>query len=107
MLIMGSTISVSRDSGYADRIRAYRVLLDGNEIGRIGNGETKSFDIKPGQHQLALKIDWCGSAAINFGIANDQCVKFQCGSNLRGFRLFLAVYYAIFAWRKYLWLKVA
>ena len=107
MLIMATSISVSRDSGYADRLRVYRVLLDGIEIGRVGNGETKSFDVKPGQHHLALKIDWGSSNAIDFGIANDQSVKFMCGSNLRGFRLAIGLYYAIFARSKYLWLKVA
>jgi hypothetical protein len=37
---MNAAIALSRGSGYADRLRAYRVMLDGVEVGRIRNGET-------------------------------------------------------------------
>ena len=60
---MSSTISVSRDSGYADRVRDYRVMLDGAEIGRIGNGGEKSFEIAPGHHQLVIKVDYSAPSA--------------------------------------------
>jgi hypothetical protein len=102
---MATAIKISRDSGIADRIREYRVLLDGAEIGRIGNGETKSFEILPGQHQLVMKVDWCATGAINFLAVQNQIEAFKCGSNLRGAKLFLAFYYAFFARSKYLWLR--
>ena len=38
---MAITILLKRDSGYADRFRQYRDLLDGLEVGRIRNGEEK------------------------------------------------------------------
>jgi len=56
-----TNLTVVRDSGYADRLRAYKIVLDGVVIGMIGNGETKTFPIVPGPHSLSLKIDWCGS----------------------------------------------
>jgi hypothetical protein len=102
---MPTTIVMSRDSGYADRVRDYRVLLDGAEIGRIGNGAEKSFDIAPGAHQLMIKVDWGRSNIECFTIAQDQSAKFRCGSNLRGWRLLLALYYATIGFRNYLWLS--
>jgi hypothetical protein len=101
---MATTISVSRDSGYADRRRDYRVVLDGAEIGRIGDGGQTSFDITSGRHQLMLKIDWCRSNIVVFDLAEGQSAEFKCGSSLRGWRQALLLYYAIFGFRNYLWL---
>jgi hypothetical protein len=83
-----ATIAVSRDSGYADRLRDYRVLLDSDEIGRLGNAGEKSFDIAPGAHQLMIKVDWGRSNVVAFEISQDQILKFRCGSSLRGWRVF-------------------
>jgi hypothetical protein len=35
------TITISRDSGWADRLREYRILVDGVEMARVGNGENE------------------------------------------------------------------
>jgi hypothetical protein len=100
-----TAISISRDSGYADRLRVYRVLCDDAEIGRIANGASANFEVSPGAHRLILRVDWCSSNEVNFTIGNGQTVGFACGSTLRGFRLFLALYYIVFARSRYLWLR--
>lgn len=102
---MPTTITISRDSGYADRLRDYRVLVDRIEEAGIGNGETKTLEVSPGEHELLLKIDWCRSNAVRFEISEDQTVKFSCGSSLRRSRPGLAIYYVLFARNQYLWLK--
>jgi hypothetical protein len=102
---MPTTISISRDRGYADRLRDYRVLLDGTEIGRLGNGAAKTFEIPAGQHQLMIKVDWGRSNIVAFDAGESQSARFLCGSNLRGWRIVLALYYATFGFRHYLWLR--
>jgi hypothetical protein len=102
---MTTTLSLKRDSGFADRLRDYRVLLDGREIGRIGNGEDKDFAVTSGHHQLVVKIDWCRSNIVTFDIAEDQSAKFICGSSLTGTRRAFAIFYVFFAPWKYLWLR--
>ena len=102
---MAASITLSRDSGYADRIRAYRVVIDGSEVGTINNGETKTFSVEPGPHELDLRIDWCSSNTVKFDLPVDVSVRFQCGSNLRGISLFLGIYYILFARDQYLWLS--
>ncbi len=104
---MSASIRLSRGSGYADRLRGYRVLLDGAEIGRIGNGETKSFPVAPGKHQLALKVDWCGSNEVSFSVSSGDSLAFLCDSTLRGFSVWAALYYVLFARDRYLWLRQA
>ena len=100
-----SSLTIKRDSGYADRLRRYRVLVDGSEIGKIGNGETKTFQVAPGKHELLLKIDWCRSKPIEFLASEGASVTFLAKSNLRGLKLVAALWYALFAWNSWLVLE--
>jgi hypothetical protein len=102
---MNSSITISRDSGYADRIRDYLVVVDGNEVGRLKNGETRVLPLGPGPHELVMKIDWCSSNTVAFSLADGESANFRCGSNCRGLRLFLGLFYVVFARDKYLWLS--
>ena len=38
-------IRIQRDSGYTDRLRAYNVVLDGDVVGQIGNGEQLELEV--------------------------------------------------------------
>ncbi|SRR5258708_3528220 len=69
---MSTTLTISRDSGWADRLRDYRVLVDGIGVAGIGNGETKSIGVRPGKHVPSMEIDWCRSNAVTFEISEDQ-----------------------------------
>ena len=95
-------LRIVRDSGYADRLRAYKVVVDGDTTGEIRNGETKEFPISGGQHNLALKIDWCGSKTIQFAVVEGDVVTFEAKSNLRGPKLLAAMWHALFAWSSWI-----
>jgi hypothetical protein len=41
-----------------DVLRSYKVVIDGNADGEIRRGETKTFDVPPGRHDIHLEIDW-------------------------------------------------
>jgi hypothetical protein len=94
-------LRIERGSGYTDCLRAYRVIIDGKTAGKIGDGEIMEFPITCGQHQLALKMDWCGSKTIRFTVAdNEDVFTFDAKSNVPNP---MAVYwYALFAWNSYL-----
>ena len=100
-----TNLIVARDSGYADRLRAYEIVLDGVVIGTIRNGETKTFSIVPGLHYLSLKIDWCGSKPVAFAAADGTSVAFDAKSNLRGAKIVGALWRSIFAWNSWLLLE--
>jgi hypothetical protein len=91
-------LEIVRDSGYADALRAYKVIVDGNTSGEIRDGETKKFPVSSGQHDLSLKIDWCGSRTIRFTIADGEVRTFDAKSNLRGPKVLAPLWYALFAW---------
>lgn len=97
-------IKIKRDSGYADRLRAYKIVLDGDVVGEIKNGQELELNVTPCKHQLYLKIDWCRGNTIEFE-SEGATVEFECGSSLRGWRVLLVMIYVIFLRDKYLWLK--
>lgn len=100
-----ATLTISRESAFADRLRAYAVMLDGKKIGDLGNGETKSFVIEPGQHTLALKIDWCGSPVLAFTASDNTVAFFRASTNLKGIKIFFAIWYVLFERNAYLQLQ--
>jgi hypothetical protein len=44
-----------------DVLRTYKVVIDGNTVGDIRRGETKTCDMPPGRHEIHLEIDWAKS----------------------------------------------
>jgi hypothetical protein len=53
-----SVIRLHRVQGfYRDRIRSYRVRIDGNVAGEIAQGKTMDFLVPPGEHRVRLTID--------------------------------------------------
>lgn len=97
-------IRIKRYSGYPDRLRAYRIVLDGNVIGEIKNGQQLEMEVAPGKHQINLKIDWCRSNIVDSEM-NQDIIEFGCGGNLRGFKILFAIFYVTFPRSQYMWLK--
>ena len=61
-----ATIKIKRTNDYINYLRDYRLFIDGQKIGTIGNNQIKEFDILIGQHSLIAKIDWCSSPEFPF-----------------------------------------
>ena len=57
---------VTREKAYIDRIRDYRILLDGAEVLRVGAGGVVEAPIVPGPHSLEARIDWARSQPLTF-----------------------------------------
>lgn len=100
-------ITVRRTTSYADRLRAYKVKVDGVVVGSVRARESVTVPVAPGRHSLVLRIDWCGSEQIDFEVQPGENVFFECGSSLAGWRVLLALFYIIFRTHHYLWLRRA
>lgn len=92
---------IKRTSEWVNRMRDIALYLDGEKIGVIGNGQTKEFDIDPGEHRLNSKIDWCGSETMIFNLTDSeiQVVKlsgFKSGKWLLPIALILSIIYFAF-----------
>jgi len=97
-----TVIRVTRTKSYADRIRAYRVLVDGQEAARINAGQTVEIPVDAGAHSVVAKLDWCGSPTLHCDVHEGETVELECGSNLRGLRIFLGLLYVLFLRDSYL-----
>ena len=99
-----ATLVVARPKAYMDKVRSYRIMLDGQEIGRIKDGSEESLTIPAGQHELQLKIDWAVSPTATFNVGEGEIVRFNCkpkGNPLT------ALYYASFGRKNYIMLEPA
>jgi hypothetical protein len=61
---VGEVTMTRRKAVWRDRVRAYTVLIDGQRVGKLGSGESATFPLAPGPHEVRLKLDWCGSPKI-------------------------------------------
>lgn len=104
-VMMDGQITIKRTTSYPDRLRAYKIKVDGMVVGSARAGETVTIPVSPGAHSIVLRIDWCGSDKVDFDIQADGSVFFECGSNLSGWRMILALFYVIFKTHCYLWLR--
>jgi len=80
---MGSVTITRRKAVWRDRARAYSVVIGGRQVGKLKSGETATFNLIPGPHEVRMKIDWCGSPRVTVdGRADTRLV---CDSNGNAF----------------------
>jgi hypothetical protein len=84
-----ATIKIQRTSELNNRLRDYRIYIDGEKIGTIADGETKNFIISSGQHSIIAKIDWCSSPEISFNIIDTDTKTFNVGGVKGGNKIVL------------------
>ena len=97
-------ITISRDEGYTDSLRAYSIVLDGRVTGYIWQGQTVELNVPPGNHTLALRIDWGRSNIVRFDMGDGR-IDFKCGSSLRGMRVYLTIVYMTLLFNRWIWLR--
>lgn len=74
----GAKIVIRRLGGYRDLIRSYKIVLDGEVVGKIKQKREATIDVAPGEHTLRMKIDWTGSPEIPFTISAGETLEFVC-----------------------------
>jgi hypothetical protein len=100
-------ITVRRMPSYADRLRTYKVKLDGLVVGTVRARQSVTFPVSVGQHTLDLQIAWCGSEMLRFEARPSEHLVFECGSSLTDWRIFLVIVYILFRPHAYLWVRKA
>jgi hypothetical protein len=99
-----STLEITRRSAITDRARAYKVRVDGRQVGSIRNGKTESFPIEPGSHEVMLQVDWGWSPPVTIQVVSGTTTRLTCGPRAN---LLTGLYYATFGRKKYLRLEPA
>jgi hypothetical protein len=71
-------VEVFREPGGRDKLRRYRVVIDGREVGRLRQRERASYEVDPGQHEITVRIDWCGSETLSLDFREGERVRLRC-----------------------------
>ena len=102
-----NNVRLTRDSGFADFLRRYEVVANGEVVGHIKNGGTLEFSVPIGQAQVELRLDWCGSNTVEFESTENAVELLECGSNLRGWKIFGARKLMRESPKEWIWLRRA
>lgn len=88
-----AALVIRRGKAYVDKARAYKVMVDGSELGRIKQKQEVVYPLAPGRHELQLKIDWASSPAEAFDVEPGQRAVFECmpNANARNALIFMTV----------------
>jgi hypothetical protein len=73
-----SVIRLHRSRDF-QRLRAYRVRIDGDPVGKIAAGETMDFPVPPGEHRVRLTLDkFWGSRPVVLQVREGELAEFAC-----------------------------
>ena len=94
-------IIINRSTEFSNLLRSIEIYLGKTKIGELKNGQSKEFEVEPGEYQLIAKIDWCCSNKIDLKIDNNETLRY----NLSGRNPLFGLYYITFGKNSYLKLK--
>ena len=81
MMSIVATVVIRRsDSWMRDGARAYKVLIDDVEVGRLKRGQEARFELEAREHTVQLRIDWKRSAEFALSGDSDEVFRFITGS---------------------------
>ena len=101
-----TAIRVTRKNTWADRLRKYRILVDGVAAIKISPGQTIVIPVEAGEHSVEARIDWCGSRKIHCTVSAGETVLMECRSRFSLADGFKMMFYAFFLRNDYLSLEV-
>ena len=99
------TLRIRRVDESINMLRAYKILVNGQPVGKVDNGGVLDLPLEPGVHQVSAKIDWCASPPMSVTIASGGVVELELGCNegvWGGLGLLIAL---VFQSQKFLYLR--
>lgn len=73
-----ATLYVSRKKNFVGSLRQFDVIVDGTKVGRIRNGEEKSFEVSPGSHSVQIQ-NMARSELVEVRCEENGVTKVECG----------------------------
>jgi hypothetical protein len=70
-----ATLVVVRPAGSGPG--AYKIIVDGQEKGKVAAGGELSLALSPGAHRIRAKIDWTGSPEVPVHLGSGATVTFK------------------------------
>jgi len=97
---------VTRPTAFRDRLRAYRIFVDGTNVGDVRAGGQVELEISPGRHRVEARVDWCSSTPLSVE-ASGEPIRLEVGSDWSSWNPFELL--ARLTWKKneYLYVRKA
>jgi hypothetical protein len=58
-----------------DRLRRYRIVVDGVTVGSLRQDEELEVSVAPGRHEVVARIDWSGSEPLHVVVEQGQTLR--------------------------------
>ena len=84
-------IILRRPSQWMNRIRGYRVFINGQQVGTIKNGATEEYAVEPGANSIECKINWCGSRGYSANLQPGETTYLKVNSGMKLYYFFVGV----------------
>jgi hypothetical protein len=96
-------IVISRPKQFADRVRAYKLLIDGKIISKLKAGEEVRVTLPENAKILTAKIDWCSSNEFNLSnVRANENIEVKNAMSRKLWIPFFAIYAITFRKNSYL-----
>ncbi|SRR6266567_7372201 len=75
-------LRITRDNATVrDKLRAYKIVVDGAVVGKVKRDKSVLVDLAPGRHAMLVSLDWCSSKPIVVEIVEGAECSVECGPN--------------------------
>lgn len=87
-----ATLTISRGKGWMGRLAAFRVMADGENIGKIGYGESYSFSLSAGPHVVHLEGgSWARSPSVDVDLEPGRTTSLRCQPHFAAWQAYWAL----------------
>lgn len=84
---------------WQDRVRRYRIVVDGATMAKLGPGERETLTVEPGRHRVHAAIDWCRSPFLDIELGPGETAQLEVSHNANPLTV---LYYITFGSTRYL-----
>jgi hypothetical protein len=89
-------------SGYMDRLRSYKIFVNGTQVGTIARNTVLDIEIPSGLLTIEARIDWGRSRPLTIEATPDQKIEVEVSNH---WGALLGLWAITFGFRSYLALK--
>lgn len=91
---MSAKLVLTRKGEWMNRIRRYKVFINGKEVGLIKNDGTEEYELEPGTYTVQCRIDWTSSPVHTVELKEGKNSYIRVSS---GMKYFLPLYIMLLA----------
>lgn len=87
-------LEVERTSSIFAFLFKMRILIDGQEVGRVGSGNKVRLKVAPGIHEIRVKMPFCGGSSrpLSFQVKGGEFKRFRAGKSFGGFSMMTGIW---------------